>query len=297
MSTALLTPHPLDQGHPPEWASEWGEDRHGVFVAFEVGGVRQRLRWIRPGTFCMGSPEGEAGRFEDESPRHLVTLTEGFWLGDTPCTQALWQAVMGQNPSRFPSPDRPVEQVSWEDCQTFLEKLNHQVPGLEVRLPTEAEWERACRAGTEPATWLGDLKILGENNAPLLDAIAWYGGNSGLEYDLEEGWDSSSWSNKQYRHKKAGTRRVKRKEPNPWGLYDVLGNVWEWCADWHGAYGSEPVTNPTGPTQGSSRVIRGGSWYDDARYVRAAARLWNSPGHRIGFVGFRLGRGQGPAPG
>ncbi|MCP3957142.1 MAG: formylglycine-generating enzyme family protein [bacterium] len=294
MSVALA-PHPLAGGHPPAWASEWGEDERGVFVAFSVGEVTQRLRWFRPGRFLMGSPEGEAGRFENEGPRHEVTLSRGFWLGDTPCTQALWEAVAGDNPSRFVASKRPVEQVSWEDCRAWLEALNERVPGLGARLPTEAEWEYACRAGTQTSTYAGELEILGANNAPLLDEVAWYGGNSGVGFELDNGWDSSDWPDKQYAHERAGSHPVGEKEPNDWGLHDMLGNVWEWCEDaWD--YGTpydsaDPVRDPVGH-KGSGRVVRGGSWDSPARDVRAAARLAYVPGNRYDYLGFRLARGQ-----
>ena len=145
------------------------------------------MRWIAPGTFVMGSPENEEGRRNSEGPQHQVTLTQGFWMADTPCIQALWSLVMDdQNPSRFTSPDRPVEQVSWEDVQTFLQRLNEQQAALALMLPTEAQWEYACRAGTVAATYAGDLEIRGARNAPILDAIAWYGGNSGADFDLED---------------------------------------------------------------------------------------------------------------
>ncbi|MEO5372602.1 MAG: formylglycine-generating enzyme family protein, partial [Magnetococcus sp. DMHC-1] len=189
-------------------------------------GVTQRLRRIPPGRFLMGSPEDEPGRFPDEGPQHEVTIAKGFWLFDTPCTQALWQAVMGENPSRFKSPDRPVEQVSFEDVQKFLEQINRKVPGLDLILPSEAWWEYACRAGTTTALCTGGIEILGERNAPALNLIAWYGGNSGQGFELAEGEDSRMWPEKQYPHTKAGSRPVKLKEPNPWGLYDMLGNVW-----------------------------------------------------------------------
>jgi formylglycine-generating enzyme required for sulfatase activity len=195
--------HPLVDGCPPDWASEWGEDRFGVFVAFTLGDVNQRLRWIPPGRFLMGSPEEETrglargddarAGLEAEHPRHEVFITKGFWLFDTPCTQALWQAVMGDNPSRFRSPDRPVEQVSWDDVQIFLGRINERIPGLDLVLPTEAQWEHACRARTETALYTGDIEILGERNAPALDPIAWYGGNSGVDFELAEGYDSSGW--------------------------------------------------------------------------------------------------------
>lgn len=284
--------HPLVDGRPPAWASEWGEDRYGVFVGFRVGEVEQRMRWIPSGRFLMGSPESESPRFDSEKP-HLVTLSEGLWLADTPVTQELWEEVTGENPSRFVSEGRPVEQVSWADCQAFLEQLNSRVPGLVARLPTEAEWEWACRAGTKAATWVGDLEVLGENNAPALDDIAWYGGNSGVDFDLEEFEDSSGWPNRQYEHEKAGTRRVGLKAANPWGLYDMLGNVFEWCSDWFGDYPDGDSLDPEGPQEGSSSVLRGGSWDSPARRLRAAWRGWYLSGLRYSDLGFRLARGQG----
>lgn len=281
------------------WATAAGRDRYGLWADAEVEGVAVRFRWIPPGRFLMGSPESEAGRHENEGLQHEVTLTEGRWLADAPCTQALWEAVMGSNPSYFVSPDRPVEQVSWDDCQSFVQKLNERVPGLEARLPSEAEWEQACRAGTQTATWRGDLEILGENHAPLLDEIAWYGGNSGQDFELENGWDSSSWPNKQYPHTKAGTHPVRTKAASPLGLFDMLGNVYEWCMDWYGAYGEEAVTNPPLPSVGPGRVRRGGSWFSYAQLGRAAYRLAYSPDFRDIDLGFRLARGQGSsqAPG
>lgn len=291
-AAALLASHPLEAGAPPRWASEWGEDEWGVFVGFRVGGAVQRMRWIRPGPFSMGSPETEAGRWDNEGPEHEVVLTRGYWLADTPCTQAVWTAVMSANPSRFQSPTRPVEQVSWEECKAFFERLNAQVEGLEARFPTEAEWEYACRAGTRTSTYAGQLVIQGDSNGPILDDIAWYAGNSGVGFDLEEFEDSSRWPRKQYPHKRAGTRPVAMKRPNDWGLYDMLGNVWEWCADWRGPYAADRGVDPTGPALGSDRVLRGGSWLANARHVRAAFRLGYSPDDRSSGIGFRLARGQ-----
>ena len=234
--------HPLATGCPPDWASGWGQDRYGVFVEFTLQEITQRLRWIPPGRFWMGSPEDEPGRFDNEGPRHQVTLTEGYWLFDTPCTQSLWEAVMGNNPSRFQGPNRPVERVSWDDAQTFLSNINERIPGLNLVLPSEAQWEYACRAGTETAIYTGELAISGKNNAPALDPIAWYGGNSGVDFDLADGEDSSGWVGKQYPHTRAGTHPVKLKRANPWGLYDMLGNVWEWCQDhWHNDYQNAPT--------------------------------------------------------
>lgn len=157
-----------------------------MFAEVGVGRVAQRMRWIPPGRFWMGSPEDEPGRFDDEERRD-VELAEGFWLGDTPVTQALWEGVMGNNPSRFKTPGRPVEQVSWNDVHAFCAALDARVPGFGARLPTEVEWERACRAGTEGATWLGPLKLRGENNAPGLDPIAGYGGDRGLGSTSRQG--------------------------------------------------------------------------------------------------------------
>lgn len=280
----------------PQWAVAHGEDEFGVWATFRVGEVEQRMRWIAPGMFMMGSPEGEEGRWDDEGPQHEVTLTEGYWVADTPCTQALWVAVVGGNPSRFQSQRRPVEQVSWDDVQRFLAELNERVLGLEAGLPTEAQWEYACRAGTTTATYAGDLRIRGENDAPRLDDIAWYGGNSGVGYELANGADSSRWPNKQYPHTRAGTREVGLKGPNQWGVYDTLGNVFEWCADMGRRYDGQRVTDPVGTKAnalGPKRVLRGGGWLGLAQYCRAAHRYWLDLGSHYGNVGFRLSRGQG----
>lgn len=284
-----------------KWAVAAGQDRFGLWAEADVKGVPLRFRWIPPGRFWMGSPEGEAGRFDDEGPRHRVTWTTGRWLAEVPVTQALWAAVMGENPSRFVSPDRPVEQVSWDDCTRFLETLNGLAPELELeaRLPSEAEWEHACRAGTETATWLGDLEILGERNAPLLDPIAWYGGNCGVGFDLDNGYDTSSWEETQHSHTKGGSHPVRKKLPNPWGLHDMLGNVHEWCLDkWNfsDGYAKGDVADPSPGASGALRVHRGGSWFDDAGHVRAAYRSALTPGRRDDILGSRLARGQAPGP-
>ena len=294
-----LLHHPLEGGIPPAWASAWGDSQWGPWAAFEIGGVEQRMQWIPPGTFWMGSPEHEPGRDDDET-RHRVTLSEGYWMAQTQCTQALWVAVMGDNPSRFEDPQRPVERVSWDDVQTFLERVEGRQPGLALRLPTEAQWEYACRAGTETATYAGPLDILGLNHAPVLDAIAWYGGNSGydLDLDLDQAEDSSGWEEKQYENRRAATRRVGERRCNPWGLYDTLGNVREWCADGTRTYEAEHVHDPIGSMDmGSQRVIRGGSWGGVAEDVRAACRSAALPSYRGDvFLGFRVSRGPG-APG
>ena len=290
--------HPLMHGHPPDWASGWGEDRYGVWVELTLGEATQRMRWIGPGRFLMGSPEDEPGRYGEadhegrynEGPRHEVRLSCGYWLFETPVTQALWDAVMGSNPSRFVDPARPVEQVSWDDATEFLAKVNARVPDLDLVLPTEAQWEYACRAGTDAATYAGPMEILGERNAPILDAIAWYGGNSGVGFELENGYDSSGWREKQYEHNRAGTRPVALKVPNAWGLYDMLGNVWEWCADDLGKYGSDQVNDPVGSLDNAQRALRGGSWVNYARYVRAAGRYADDRDDRDDCIGFRCAR-------
>ncbi|MCB9833414.1 MAG: formylglycine-generating enzyme family protein [Planctomycetes bacterium] len=286
--------HPLAEGGPPVWASTWGQGIHGVFADFELAGREYRMRWVPGGSFIMGSPADEPGRYEDES-QHEVSL-DGFWLGELPCSQALWEAVMDDNPSRFRSPDRPVEQVSWLDCERMMKRLAARVPGLEPRFPTEAEWEYACRAGRAEATYAGAIEIRGMNDAPVLDAIAWYGGNSGVGFELDDGADSSRWLGRQFDHDVTGTRSVGLKRPNDWGLYDMLGNVWEWCADWFGPYSALPVINPGGPSSAVVRAYRGGSWSSDARDVRAACRAHGRPGLTWYYLGFRLALGRGSKP-
>ena len=201
----------------------------------------------------MGSPEDEEGRFSDEGPRHLVSIDSGFWMFDTPCTQALWEAVMGENPSYFKVADRPVESVSWEQCQEFLTALNSRLDGVQLSLPSEAQWEYACRAGTETARY-------SEN----LDAIAWYDENSGNE-----------------------THSVAGKEANSWGLYGMLGNVWEWCADvWVNDY-TEKFRASAAESASAHRVFRGGLWDYGAQSMRAAYRNHGEPSGRDYDLGFR----------
>lgn len=269
-----MTAPPLARGAPEPWATDWGRDRHGYFMGFRVKGVLYRFRWIPPGRFMMGSPETEVGRSGDEGPLHEVVLSTGFWLGETPVTQGLWDAVMGSNPSRFPGGDHPVEHLSWPECEGFIVHVNTTVTGLAARFPTEAEWEYGCRAGTKTATWAGDLKDGEEIRSPRVDRIAWYSGNSDR-----------------------ATHAVGGKSPNPWGLHDMLGNVYEWCGDWYSWYESGLVVDPRGSTTGTLRVFRGGSWGSDAQYVRAASRFGSHPEDRVYGLGFRLARGQSPRSG
>ncbi len=255
---------------PEPWASDWGEDRHGLWMAFTYKGVRLAFRWIPPGAFMMGSPKDEPERFSDEGPQHRVTISEGFWLAETPVTQALWQVVMGENPSRFKGEKRPVESVSWEDAQRLIEALNQLKPELDLCLPTEAQWEYACRAGTTTPFHFG------ENITP-----------EQVNYDGSEPYNNGAKG--EYRHE---TVAVKALPANAWGLYQMHGNVWEWCQDWFGGYPAEPVSDPEGPATGTARVLRGGAWDVLGQYCRAAVRYFWGPGKRGSDIGFRLARGR-----
>jgi formylglycine-generating enzyme required for sulfatase activity len=219
------------------------------------GGVKMDFVHVRPGSFMMGSEKGEA----DEKPVHEVRITKPFYMGIYEVTQAQWKAVMGDNPSNFKGDDLPVEQVSWEDCQQFLAKLKEKAgQGMICRLPTEAEWEYACRAGSRTEYCFGDDEgALGE--------YAWFNLNS-------------------------GTHPVGQKKPNAWGLYDMHGNVWEWCADWYNEryYANSPTDDPKGPDFGPVRVLRGGSWDDFAGRVRSAYRSRPLPLGRYCSIGCRV---------
>ena len=222
--------------------------------------------------------------------RGIVTLTKGFWLGKYEVTQKQWQSVMGNNPSYFKSDDRPVENVSWEDCQEFVKKVNAQL-NCGARLPTEAEWEYACRAGTDTSLPNGEnLVVLGDNNGRGLNSIAWYGGNSSVGFELSNGYDCSGWKDKEFAGSRAGTHPVGRKAVNKWGFHDMIGNVWEWCQDWYDKdyYSKSPDKDPCNTASGDCRVLRGGSWGNIARLCRSAFRFGYDPGYRSDDCGFRL---------
>lgn len=247
-------------------------DRFGARWVIRIKDVEIALRWLWPGEFLMGSPPDEAGRYNDER-QHRVILTRGFWLAETACTQALWQAVMGQNPSYQKGPEWPVHNVSWHDAQGLVERLNEALDGLlaatpgqpeqarpagapaRFRLPTEAEWEYACRAGTVTAYAFGD-----RFNANLANN----GGN---------------------------TVPVRSLPPNPWGFYEMHCNVWEWCQDWFGDYPDGPVLDPNGPATGGRRVLRSGLWRYGERYQRSAYRHSYDPRGRFNSSGLRLALG------
>ena len=211
---------------------------------------------VSGGTFTMGASSEMTGPDDDEKPTHQVTLSS-YYIGETEVTQALWKAVMGYNPSGFKGDNLPVENVSWDDCQEFIRKLN-AATGRRFRLPTEAEWEFAARGGNQSRR----TQYSGSSN---IDDVAWYGDNSGNS-----------------------THPVKTKRPNELGLYDMTGNVWEWCQDWYGSYTNYSQTNPTGPYSGSCRVDRGGSWNYYAWYCRSSSRGNVTPDYRHYNLGFRL---------
>ena len=222
-----------------------------------VKGIKYNMVWVEGGTFRMGATSEQGSDVNsDEKPVHSVTLS-GYYIGKTEVTQALWRAVMGSNPSHFKGDNLPVECVSWNDCQEFIRKLN-ALTGQNFRLPTEAEWEFACRGGNNSRGY----KYSGSN---YIDNVAWYEDNSGNQ-----------------------THPVATKKPNELGIYDMTGNVCEWCVDWYGNYSSGAQTNPKGPYDGSGRVHRDGSWNGNARGCRSSYRNDNSPGDRIYCLGLRL---------
>ncbi|OWK36969.1 serine/threonine kinase [Fimbriiglobus ruber] len=192
-----------------------------------------------------------------DNPQHRVTISKGFWMGIFPVTQAQWQAVMGYNPSKFRGDDRPVEMVSRLDCQEFCQKMA-KLTDKPIRLPTEAEWEYACRAGTTSEYWSG-------NGADALKKAGWFDGNSGKE-----------------------TKPIGKLAPNPWGLYDIHGNVWEWCSDWYGLLTIENQIDPEKRSNVHTVLLRGGGWDSDPDYCLAACRFRSSPDSRVFSFGFRV---------
>jgi len=272
---------------PYPWASSWGEDRYGLWMALDYKGVEVVFRWIEPGTFTMGSPEGEEGRYDDED-QHEVTLSQGCWMAETTVTQALWEAVMEKSPSEFKGESLPIETISWDDCQAFVKKMSEHHTELELRLPWEAEWEYACRAGAETAFNFGSEISLDEVN---------YRG----VWELSLGKDKEKWNEEaqdQWGEKALKkTCNVKHYPCNVWGLYEMHGNVWEWCqGHWQDSLGKESVTDPKHealePEEGALRVIRGGSWRNIGGDVRSACRYHFSPDDRLDYLGLRLSLGQ-----
>ena len=243
-----------------------------VTETFTVNGVTFKMVAVEGGTFTMGATEEQGSdAWDGEKPAHQVTLSS-YSIGQTEVTQALWQAVMGSNPSCFTSVNdymdnlqRPVECVSWDDCQSFITRLN-ELTGKTFRLPTEAEWEYAARGGNRSQGY----KYAGSND---INAVAWYWDNIPSQLSGTVGY---------------GTQTVAIKSPNELGLYDMSGNVWEWCQDWYGSYSSGAQINPTGPSMGSFRVFRGGSWCYYAGGCRVSYRYFNYPAVTDFDLGLRL---------
>ena len=322
-SRSMASPHPVGQKHPNPWGLydmsgnvwEWCQDsyarygqlpktdtlkvfrggswydfaksqrsanrhKHGWNERFPAIGLRivlekrvkslplpgyMSMRFVRipAGSFVMGSDSNDVFYQKDEFPAHEVKISDDFWMGQFEVTQEQWQAVMGENPSVFhqgkEAKDRPVDMVSWEDCQAFIAKLNESGPGT-FRLPTEAEWEYACRAGTQSLyPWGEDLSLKS------IQSHAWF--NSRAE---------------------GRSHPVGKKRPNPWGLYDMHGNVWEWCQDWRGPYQLRRQTDPQGPNSGERKVYRGGSWFNEPEALRPANRHGHPPDQPFTNAGLRL---------
>ena len=234
------------------------------------GDVPLQLLWIPPGNFIMGSPIDELNRSNSESPQHSVTFQKGFWMSKYELTQIQWYAIMGNDPSYFKGDNRPVEMVSWNDIRGpggFIDKLNALYPRYGFRLPNEAEWEYAYRAGTATRFWWGD-----DPNHIEIDNYAWYWSNSNIGNGRE-------------------THDVGLKLPNAWGLHDMAGNVWEWCEDdWHSNYDKAPIDNSAwvDNPRGKLRLLRGGSWHLNQNYCRAASRYNYNPDVRYYSFGFRV---------
>lgn len=247
------------------------------------------MRFIRvePGCFPMGSPVLEEGRQNDEN-LHKVCLGKGFWISQFETTQQQWHQLIDNNPSQFSACGShcPVERVSWNDVQVYIDKFNQQT-GLSARLPTEAEWEYAARAGTLTSTYAGDALAEGENNVPMLDAIAWYSGNSAVDY--KGGKYCEDWNEKQYyRARRCGTRPVGLKQPNSWQLFDMIGNVWEWTSDSYRPHSTREQSDPQFNNAERLKVVKGGNWADALHQNRAAARYAFNRDERLSNVGFRI---------
>ena len=274
--------HPFLDGNPPAWAVGWGDDKYGVFTEVDIDGVEQRLRWIPPGAFMMGSPGGEPGRSDQEGPQHLVQIPEGYWLFSTPVTQALYEAVMGDNPSRFKSPDRPVEQVSFGDAAAFLAKINERIPGLDLRLPSEAEWEYSARGGYEHKLYPWEGPYLRNSKGCFLA-------------NFKPGRGDYIADNFEY------TAPVDAYFPNDYGLYNMPGNVAEWCEDdfEETGYSYAHDLNPRyidiripeedrAPGGAEIRkVTRGGSWKDIGYFLSCGTRSYEYADTAKSFIGFR----------
>jgi len=222
--------------------------------------IGMELILIPAGSFRMGGDKVDEQAEDHENPRHVVKFSEAFLMGRYTVTQKQWSEIMETNPSEFVDDSRPVERVSWHDVQVFIQKLNAKEVTHTYRLPTEAEWEYAARAGSEGAYTFG-------SDRAILSQYAWYGKNS-----------------------EGRTHSVGRLNPNAWGLYDMHGNIHEWCRDWfdRNFYSQSPTLDPLGPSEGLAKALRGGDWGSDGWYCRCASRSLSSPDRRSNRVGFRL---------
>ncbi len=226
-------------------------------LLIDVNGISFIMKYVDAGSFMMGADKGQQNAYADEKPAHKVVLKNDYYIGETEVSQDLWEIVMGKNPSMFKDSHLPVEQISYKDCLAFIARLN-ELTGKSFRLPTEAEWEFAARGGNVNSK----MRYSGND---VLSKVAWYSGNSG-----------------------GHTHDVKGKEPNVLGVYDMTGNVWEWCSDCYGVYPTSEIIDPKGPNSGKYRVYRGGCWGCDDAFSRLTIRGYDAPDYRSSEVGVRL---------
>ena len=258
----------MNSSTPPGFPYKWcncGEDKYGIWIQIKINQSNTKMRWMKPGEFVMGSPDDELHRYEHET-NHEVSLTKGFWISDTTCTQETWENVMKSNPSKNTGPQKPVDNISFNDCKKFFEKVNELNNKIVFSLPTESQWEYACRAGTQTPF------SFGINISP--DQVNYNGEHPyiGQEKQLNRNQ----------------TLETKALPANPWGLYEMHGNVWEWCSDWFAQLVSNGVTDPAGPSNGLYKILRGGSAFSGAADCRSAARIRFHPNERYYRNGFRF---------
>ncbi len=290
VSTPTPTPTPIPTPIPtptPTPKTDSGNITVGTVRKTTLpGGVEMSFAYVPAGSFEMGSTTSD-----DEKPIHTVKISQGFWMQTTEVTQVQWKAIMRALPSKcdygslsrnFLGDNKPIICVNWDDAQEFIRQMNLKNDGYKYRLPTEAEWEYAARSGTTG------------NYAGYLDAMAWYANNSGrttIDADAIRKNDQSNYG-KRLSENGNSTQNVATKQANAWGLYDMHGNVWEWCQDWYdaGYYAKSPASDPIGPTSGSVRVRRGGGWSATADYLRSADRISLAPSVRASYLSFRVVR-------